>query len=106
MQSHVLSMLTRLRQIALHPCLVPANYLEQLKAAETDSVDHTAIVVTPQDRIRLQGLLAQAIEDCEECAICFDILQEPRITPCAHPFCFAWFVEPSKLPSFPILMHS
>ncbi|EAU91423.2 hypothetical protein CC1G_01912 [Coprinopsis cinerea okayama7 len=33
-QSNVLSMLTRLRQIALHPGLVPGQYLEQLRAAE------------------------------------------------------------------------
>ena len=90
--SNVLSMLTRMRQIVLHPGLVPANYLDQLRAdldADDDS-PKPAIQITPQDRIRLQSLLAQAIEDSEECPICFSIMQDPRITSCSHMFCLAW----------------
>ncbi|KII92184.1 hypothetical protein PLICRDRAFT_133581 [Plicaturopsis crispa FD-325 SS-3] len=93
-QSNVLSMLTRLRQLALHPGLLPANYLEQLRAAEqNEDAPHTTKQLTPQERIHMQNLLAKAIEDCEECPICFNILEDPRITSCAHPFCLACITE-------------
>ena len=84
-------MLTRLRQLALHPGLLPPNYLEQLRnAAENDDTPAPTVQLTKEDRMRLQGLLTQAIEDNEECPICFGILDEPRITSCAHRFCLAW----------------
>lgn len=91
-QSNVLSMLTRMRQIALHPGLAPSNYLEHLRASIKGDEDGPAqaISITPADKIRLQGLLAQAIEDNEECPVCFDILNVPRITTCSHMFCLAW----------------
>jgi SWI/SNF-related matrix-associated actin-dependent regulator of chromatin subfamily A3 len=92
--TNVLSMLTRMRQLALHPGLVPSNYLEELKAAEDQGdAQPPAIRTTPKDRIRLQGLLSQIIEDCEECPICFSILTDPRITSCAHSFCLACISE-------------
>jgi len=84
-------MLTRMRQLALHPGLLPANYLEQLRAAEDQGdAQLPAIRITSEDRVRLQSLLAQMIEDSEECPICFGMLTDPRITNCAHPFCLAW----------------
>lgn len=82
MQSNVLSMLTRLRQIALHPGLIPSNYLETLRAQATyDGMeDHAAgesvHKITPAERSRLQDLLRIAIEDNEECPVCFDILSK------------------------------
>ena len=85
-------MVTRLRQLALHPGLIPANYLEQLKMSEGDDQPHSTIQVTPAERIRLQSLLFQAMEDSEECPICFGILTDPRITPCTHAYCFLWWV--------------
>ena len=89
-------MLTRLRQLVLHPGLVPANYLEKLKLlSENENAadpNPPAIKITPADKVRLQGLLAQVIEDNEECPICFGILAEPRITSCSHCFCLAWYV--------------
>jgi SWI/SNF-related matrix-associated actin-dependent regulator of chromatin subfamily A3 len=91
-------MLTRMRQLALHPGLVPANYLEQLRAAEDHgNAQPPAIRITAEDRVRLQDVLAQMIEDSEECPICFSILTDPRITTCAHPFCLAWYVSGSVL---------
>ncbi|TFK26482.1 hypothetical protein FA15DRAFT_667364 [Coprinopsis marcescibilis] len=89
MQSNVLSMLTRLRQIALHPGLVPARYLEELRASMNSDPDPSQSVqtISAEEKIRLQRLLAQAIEDCEECPICFNILDDARITICAHMFC-------------------
>ncbi|THH29944.1 hypothetical protein EUX98_g4232 [Antrodiella citrinella] len=95
-QSNVLSMLTRMRQLVLHPGLVPANYLELLRAAEDageDGVAQAAMQLKPEDKIRLQAILAQGIEDSEECPICFGILDQPRITTCAHMFCLPCISE-------------
>ncbi|KAH9942327.1 SNF2 family N-terminal domain-containing protein [Epithele typhae] len=94
-QSNVLSLLTRMRQLALHPGLLPPNYLEQLSASPQDHDENkpAPTLVTPQEKLRLQALLAQAIEDCEECPICFGSLTEPRITYCGHRFCFACITE-------------
>ena len=84
-------MLTRMRQLALHPGLVPPNYLELLRREdETNDVAAPAIKLKPEDRIRLQATLAQAVEDNEECPICFSIVEQPRITSCSHIFCFPW----------------
>ncbi len=90
-QSNILSMLTRMRQLALHPGLLPLNYLEELR--KDNNCDREPSPVAPfthEEKLRLQGILAQAIEDCEECPFCFGILNDPRITRCTHRFCFAW----------------
>ncbi|KAG1777727.1 SNF2 family N-terminal domain-containing protein [Suillus placidus] len=92
--TNVLSMLTRLRQVALHPGLLPPNYLEQLRATEdNEETARVALPVTQDQKRLLQGLLAKAIEDNEECPICFDVLNDPRITACSHPFCLACISE-------------
>jgi SWI/SNF-related matrix-associated actin-dependent regulator of chromatin subfamily A3 len=92
-QSNVLSMLTRMRQLALHPGLVPSNYLEQLRQGiENDKAAHESSAITPGNRVHLQGILAQAIEDSEECPICFSELDHPMITGCAHIYCLPWLV--------------
>lgn len=92
--TNVLSMLTRLRQLTLHPALVPKSYLTDLQSGDDDETQ-PAIHITPQDRIRLQAILAQAIEDNEECPVCFNVLTEPRITSCSHAYCLAWYVSVS-----------
>ncbi|OJT07139.1 Helicase-like transcription factor [Trametes pubescens] len=94
-QSNVLSLLTRMRQLALHPGLLPPNYLQQLEGSgeSNDSDAPAPVQVTPQERIRLQNVLAQGIEDCEECPVCFGELNEPRITFCGHMFCLACITE-------------
>lgn len=81
-------MLTRLRQLVLHPGLIPSDYVEQLRCIEDQ--EDCKIQVTPEEKERLQNLLLQAIEDNEECPICFGILDDPRITACSHTFCLAW----------------
>ena len=87
----MLSLLTRMRQLVLHPGLLPPNYLEQLRGGESADDDAPAPVqITPQERSRLQSILAQGIEDCEECPICFGVLEVPRITFCGHMFCLPW----------------
>lgn len=95
LQSNVLSMLTRLRQLALHPGLLPANYLQELRAADEASAkaDGPVQAITQEEKLRLQDLLAQAIEDCEECPICFNLLDDARITSCAHMFCVGCIME-------------
>jgi SWI/SNF-related matrix-associated actin-dependent regulator of chromatin subfamily A3 len=82
-----------MRQIALHPGLVPASYLQELRKAEAnDHAEGSATFITPAEKQRLRELLAQAIEDCEECPICFGVLpNDARITSCAHMFCLAWY---------------
>ncbi|KAI0276598.1 SNF2 family N-terminal domain-containing protein [Russula aff. rugulosa BPL654] len=90
--TNALSMLTRLRQLALHPGLIPSDYVEQLRLKDEDHDDHR-IEVTPEEKEHLQSLLLQAIEDNEECPVCFGVLDDPRITPCSHRYCLACIVE-------------
>ena len=85
-------MLTRMRQLALHPGLIPSNYLEDLRTDGIEDELPKQMVITPEEKVHLQGLLARGIEDFEECPICFGILNEPRITSCAHMFCLVWCV--------------
>ncbi|KAK0485859.1 SNF2 family N-terminal domain-containing protein [Armillaria novae-zelandiae] len=99
MQTNVLSMLTRMRQIALHPGLVPRNYLDQLRSTidSDDSGSDTVpqVKLTPKDKARLQTLVLQAIEDSQSCPICYDIPDSinTRITSCAHMFCLQCISE-------------
>lgn len=97
-----------MRQLVLHTGLVPASYIEELRANDEidDHAPEKAIVITPADKLRLQTKLAQAIEECEgtmnldrslrcfnslkECPICFNVLEDARITSCSHMFCFPW----------------
>ncbi|KAL4074195.1 SNF2 family N-terminal domain-containing protein [Scleroderma citrinum] len=97
MASNMLSMLTRLRQIALHPDLIPSGYLEQLQVNEQLGLQtRSAITITPELKERLQAQLAKSVEDNEECPICFGTLIDPRITSCAHGFCLACISEVIK----------
>ncbi|KAJ7045638.1 SNF2 family N-terminal domain-containing protein [Mycena alexandri] len=95
-QSNVLSLLTRMRQLVLHTGLVPASYIEELRASDgvdDDAHSKAAIIITPADKQRLQAKLAQASEECEECPICFSLLEDPRITSCSHIFCLTCITE-------------
>jgi len=89
MPPNALSLLTRMRQLTLHPSLIPLNYLDELRSSLSNGSDSPSvpIQVTPQDRIQLQHRLFQLTEDCEECPVCFDTLQNAVITPCVHAFC-------------------
>ncbi|KAL1660706.1 SNF2 family N-terminal domain-containing protein [Schizophyllum commune] len=89
----VLSMLTRMRQLALHPALIPPDYVEQLKAGQEQNGAIPVKVISAADKARLQAILARHIEDCEECPICFTIPNDPRITSCAHMFCLPCITE-------------
>ncbi|KDN42322.1 hypothetical protein RSAG8_06813, partial [Rhizoctonia solani AG-8 WAC10335] len=88
----VLGLLTRMRQIALHPGLVPYDYLQQLQSGEKYGGDNLPLpqstIVSPEEKARLQNILFHAEEDSEECAICFDNLKNPRILPDGHYFCY------------------
>ncbi|QRW25469.1 SNF2 family amino-terminal protein [Rhizoctonia solani] len=78
------------RQIALHPGLVPSDYLQQLQSGEKYGGNDppTNNIISPQEKARLQNILFRAEEDSEECAICFDNLKNPRILPDGHYFCY------------------
>lgn len=89
---NALSMLTRLRQLALHPGLIPRDYVDQLQRKEEDN-NESMMPLTPEEKTRMQRLLLQAIEDDEECPVCFDVLKDPRITACSHWFCLACIAE-------------
>ena len=82
-------MLTRLRQLVLHPGLIPSDYVDQLRQVDQGK-DDSMIQITPEVKAHLQSLLLQAIEDNEECPVCFGVLDDPRITACTHRFCLAW----------------
>ncbi|CAE6540591.1 unnamed protein product [Rhizoctonia solani] len=88
----VLGLLTRMRQIALHPGLVPYDYLQQLQSGEKYGGDNLPLprnaLISPEEKARLQNILFRAEEDSEECAICFDNLKNPRILPDGHYFCY------------------
>ncbi|KAG6819869.1 hypothetical protein H0H93_007803 [Arthromyces matolae] len=92
--SNVLSMLTRMRQLALHPGLIPPRYIEDLRAKGSmeAAANRNSVKLTADEISRLRGLLARAIEDSEECPICFIALNDPRITFCGHIFCLGWWV--------------
>ncbi|KAJ7901958.1 SNF2 family N-terminal domain-containing protein [Mycena olivaceomarginata] len=82
-------------QMVLHTGLVPASYIEELKAGEEgleNNAHAKAMALAPADKARLQDKLAQAVEECEECPICFGLLEEPRITSCSHIFCLPWYL--------------
>ncbi|KAG8811117.1 hypothetical protein FRC17_002624 [Serendipita sp. 399] len=96
--ANVLSMLTRLRQIALDRSLVPPTYLDELRAIavaqqQNANPHHAAVAISQEQREKLQDILAQAIKDSEECPICFDTMTDPRITTCAHKFCLLCITE-------------
>lgn len=88
-----------MRQIALHPGLIPNNYVEDLRGANDAAEDPTPtqVQLTLEWKAKLQERLAQAVEECDECPICFTVPGDPRITTCAHVFCLPWFV---RIPSF------
>ncbi|KAG8892575.1 hypothetical protein FRB99_002625, partial [Tulasnella sp. 403] len=96
MVANVLSILTRLRQLALHPALLPPNYLEDLRRQRDMGHAGDVNYVSPEVRVKLQRLLSKAIRDGEECSICFDVLNDPRILPCAHYFCYECIDEVIK----------
>ena len=73
-------MLTRLRQVVLHPGLIPTNYVEHMRQSlNEDNQDKpgTLIRVTAELKKRLQAILAQEIEDSEVRPL--DVLLLPRL---------------------------
>lgn len=81
-----------MRQLALHPDLIPKNYLEELRCGTQGHFPETAVALGIEEKGELIQILLKALEDCEECPICFNILNEPRITRCHHSFCLSWYV--------------
>ncbi|KAF8345940.1 SNF2 family N-terminal domain-containing protein [Amanita rubescens] len=76
--------------MALHPGLVPRGYVEELQSQGTQK---SLASRTPLEISQLRQVLAQAIEDCEECPICLSLFNEPRITSCSHMYCLSCIRE-------------
>lgn len=90
MPINALSMLTRMRQLTLHPSLVPRNYVDELRTSlhlDGNASSASRIIITPEEKLKLQHKLFQITEDSEDCPICFDALRDAVITSCAHAFC-------------------
>ncbi|KAK9463514.1 SNF2 family N-terminal domain-containing protein [Lipomyces oligophaga] len=77
---HVLEALLRLRQMCNHRQLVA----EKLEDLDFDNNDTT---MTPEKEQQLRFLLQTAIENNDECDICFENLNDPLILPCQHIYC-------------------
>ncbi|RSH83079.1 uncharacterized protein EHS24_006736 [Apiotrichum porosum] len=92
---NILSMLTRMRQLCLSADMVPASYLDEIRgnAVTTKGPAVPINSLSDEERDKLIEKLRQAMADQEECSVCYDILDDPRITDCGHPFCFACITE-------------
>lgn len=79
--------LTSVRQLCLSADLVPQSFLDDLRnpRAATNSPAVPVSNLTPEQREALIEKLKQFIADQEECSVCFDVLNDPRITDCGHP---------------------
>ncbi|KAL1411453.1 hypothetical protein Q8F55_002409 [Vanrija albida] len=93
--ANVLSMLTRMRQLCLSADMIPADYLETLRNTDTLNAGPSVSIssLQPEQKDKLIEKLRQAIADQEECSVCFDVLDDPRITDCGHPFCLLCITE-------------
>jgi len=71
--------------------------MQDLRAAAKLHKQHSVALpaqeLSPEEKKRLQSVLDIAIQDCEECPVCYDVLKEPRITVCSHRFCLACITE-------------
>ncbi|KAF8756387.1 HIRAN protein [Rhizoctonia solani] len=87
----VLSLLTRMRQIALHPGLVPSDYLQQLQSGEKYGGNDPQRITSSVLKKKLDSKIfcsgpRRIVK--KFCAICFDNLKNPRILPDGHYFCY------------------
>lgn len=79
--------LTAVRQLCLSADLVPQSFLDDIRNPRppTNSPAVPIAKLSAEQREALIGKLKQAIADQEECSVCFDVLNDPRITDCGHP---------------------
>ncbi|KAM0793313.1 hypothetical protein ACM66B_000771 [Microbotryomycetes sp. NB124-2] len=99
-QANFFACLLRLRQLCLHPDLVPMSIIEALeKTSEAQAPGQAGAQMDNVDETRMQTLqktLRQLIDDLEECSICLDVMQNSRILPCSHAFCRDCILEVLK----------
>ncbi|KAL7421932.1 hypothetical protein Q5752_003704 [Cryptotrichosporon argae] len=89
-QVSVLAILTRMRQMCLALDLVPQSFLDEMNGAPAAGHNAVAAVsLSQEEQDALVAKLRQVIADSEECPVCFDVLDDPRITDCGHAFCLA-----------------
>ncbi|GMK54505.1 hypothetical protein CspeluHIS016_0110910 [Cutaneotrichosporon spelunceum] len=95
--ANVLAMLTRLRQLCLSADLVPQTFLADIRNPRAPGNSPVPVSsLNPEQREVLIEKLKLAIADQEECSVCFDVLHDPRITDCGHPFCLLCISEVIK----------
>lgn len=76
-----------MRQLCLSADLVPQSFLDDIRNPPPPP-DSPAVPIknlSPEEREALIAKLKQSIADQEECSVCFDVLNDPRITDCGHP---------------------
>ncbi|KAJ9257883.1 hypothetical protein DTO207G8_1660 [Paecilomyces variotii] len=83
--SHLLEVILRLRQVCNHWSLCK-NRIDKLMSMLEE---HKVVQLTPENIKALQDMLQLRIESQEVCSVCLDLLEQPVITACAHPFCRA-----------------
>lgn len=83
--SHLLEVILRLRQVCNHWSLCK-NRIDKLMSILEE---HKVVQLTPENIKALQDMLQLRIESQEVCSVCLDLLEQPVITACAHPFCRA-----------------
>lgn len=81
--SHLLEVLLRMRQCCNHWRMCGEERISSLLA---HLATEQKLELTDENKQKLQDLLQLAIEAQEECPVCYEVLHEPKITACGHPF--------------------
>lgn len=81
--SHLLEVLLRMRQCCNHWKLAGEERISRLLEIMQEN---KKLELNDENKKQLQDLLQLAIDQQEECPICYEVLHEPTITACGHPF--------------------
>lgn len=81
--SHLLEVLLRMRQCCNHWRMCGEERISSLLA---HLASEQKLELNDENKQKLQDLLQLAIEAQEECPVCYEVLHDPKITACGHPF--------------------